>query len=113
MPTLRPDCRLEANHKNLFVCPRRSGGGTSKESDRTWAWPAMMEWVRAPRQMCVSVTDAFRVSGARRVADTWRSDISPSRRCSGTYFVSINVRLTTRKQKSEEKKRRAKEITKS
>lgn len=114
-PTLRPDCRLEANHKMFLFVLAEAGAGHPRRvraSGRAGGrvWPAMMEWVCAPRQMCVSVTDAFRVSGARRVADTWRSDISPSRRCSGTYFVSINVRSTTPRA-GEEKKRGGKEKT--
>lgn len=98
------EARLQIRGKSQdFFClssPRRwrdIQGERERASGRAGGrvWPAMMEWVCAPRQMCVSVTDAFRVSGAQRVADTWRTDISPSRRCSGTYFVSINVRSTT------------------
>lgn len=36
--------------------------------------------------MCVSVTDAFRVSGPRRVTDTWRTNISLSKKCTSTYL---------------------------
>lgn len=55
---------------------------------------AVMEWVGAVRQMCVSVTDVFWVSRLRWVTDTWRTNISLSKKCMGTltlYFVSINV----------------------
>lgn len=55
-PTLRPDCRLEANHKMFLFVLGEAGAGhprRARESERTGgrAWPAMMEWVRAPRQM--------------------------------------------------------------
>lgn len=43
--------------------------------------------------MCVSVTDAFRVSGPRRVTDTWRTNISLSKKCTSTYlFQSTSTR---------------------
>lgn len=42
---------------------------------------AMMEWVGPVRQMCVSVTDVFWVSKLRWVTDTWRTNVSPSKKC--------------------------------
>lgn len=54
---------------------------------------AVMEWVGPVRQMCVSVTDVFWVSKLHWVTDTWRTNISPSKKRLGILmmFVSISV----------------------
>lgn len=55
---------------------------------------AVMEWVGPTRQMCVSVTDVFWVSRLCWVTDTWRTNISPSKKMHGqsdAVFISINV----------------------
>lgn len=65
-PTLRVDCRLEANQKICLSSPR---GGRDIQGDQAMA---VIERVGAIRQMCVRVTDVFQVS------NTWRTNISSS-----------------------------------
>ncbi|TNN82090.1 hypothetical protein EYF80_007736 [Liparis tanakae] len=58
-PTLRVDCRLEANQKICLSPP--SVGHSRRETSQGY------DGVGGPvRQMCVSVTDVFRLSGLRR-----------------------------------------------
>lgn len=71
---LRVDCRLEANHKICLSSP----SGRDIQGER--AAMAVMEWAGPVRQMCVSVTDVFRVSWLHWVTDTWRTHISPSKK---------------------------------
>ena len=63
---------------------------------------AVMEWVGPARQMCVSVTDVFWVSRLRWVTDTWRTNISPSKKCTGTLTPCL-FRSTSKRQTAEPK----------
>lgn len=81
--------QIRGKSENLFVLSKR--GGTSKEKEPA---TAMMEWVGPARQMCVSVTDVFWVNRLRWVTNTWRMNISPSKKYPGhtdAVFVSISV----------------------
>lgn len=66
---------------------------------------AVMEWVGAMRQMCVSVTDVFWVSRLRWVTDTWRTNISLSKKCMGTLTLYL-FQSTSKKSKTPELKGR-------
>ena len=50
---------------------------------------AVMEWVGPVRQMCVSMTDVFWVSRLRWVSDTWRTNISLSKKCLGILMLCL------------------------
>lgn len=63
---------------------------------------AVMEWVGPVRQMCVSVTDVFWVSRLRWVTDTWRTNISPSKKCLGILMLCL-FRSMSKRQTAEPK----------
>lgn len=67
---------------------------------------AVMEWVGAVRQMCVSVTDVFWVSRLRWVTDTWRTNISLSKKCMGTLTLYLFQSTSKKKSKTPELKGR-------
>ncbi len=63
---------------------------------------AVMEWDGLVRQMCVSVTDVFWVNSLRRVTDTWRTNISPSKKCTGIFMLCL-FRSMSKRQTAEPK----------
>lgn len=50
---------------------------------------AVMEWARAMRQMCVSVTDVFWVSRLGQVSGTWGININTSKKCAGVMMLNL------------------------
>lgn len=87
---LRVDCRLEANQKICLSSP--SGAGHSRREASHGC-----DGVGGPvRQMCVSVTDAFWVSRLRWVTDTWRTNISPSKKCTSILMLCLFQSMSKR-----------------
>lgn len=50
---------------------------------------AVMEWARAMRQMCVSVTDVFWVSRLGQVSGTWGININTPKKCAGVMMLNL------------------------
>lgn len=50
---------------------------------------AVMEWARAMRQMCVSVTDVFWVSRPGQVSGTWGININTSKKRVGVMMLNL------------------------
>lgn len=85
--------QIAGKSEDLFVLSKKGGAFKERESNA-----AVMEWARAMRQMCVSVTDVFWVRGLGRVSGTWRININPSKKRVGVMTLNL-FQLAAKKQK--------------